>query len=502
MRTDDCRLCGNLRRGCLFYADYLYAILKDDLEQKSLALIDMLEKTPSSAYQAYLDDFARENGADVVVWDNRGTVLYTGTDTVPYLISDALISNTAGVAVETAGNGQSIVEDTAVQFCEDTHDNVTETLSVQPVEYTYIADNSASEASSVTGNQFDFVFADGVSAMISITGGFREVNQAMEALGRLLPFLIIAILLISLLASFFYARFITRPIVTASNIAGRMASLDFDARWTKPRKDEIGMLGESLNRLSDNLSFTLQELETANLALQGDIERERELERQRLAFFSAASHELKTPITILKGQLSGMLAQVGIYADREKYLARALAVTDRMEGLVKEIVTISRIESGNFALKSKPVDMYALVQKQIALDAELFAQKNISVETRLHPEVIVAGDARLLTKVLDNVFLNAVLYSPSGASVRIVLNQESFSIENTGVSIPEDSLAQLFTPFYRVEQSRNRKSGGSGLGLFLVKTILNLHAFPCVMENTADGVRFSMGFQTNGNFSR
>lgn len=108
--------------------------------------------------------------------------------------------------------------------------------------------------------------------------------------------------------------------------------------------------------------------------------------------------------------------------------------------------------------------------------------------------MIVDGDERLLAIVLDNVLMNAILYSPSGASVIMVLDSDTCSMENTGIWIPEDSLPRLFAPFYRVEQSRSRKSGGSGLGLFLVKTILDLHKITCHMENTALGVRFTMRF--------
>ncbi|MEG0759775.1 MAG: HAMP domain-containing sensor histidine kinase, partial [Raoultibacter sp.] len=333
-------------------------------------------------------------------------------------------------------------------------------------------------------------FADGTSAVLNVQGGQRAVNQAAEAMKQTLPFLLLVIVGISLLGSFFYARFITTPIVTISKIAKRIAALDFGARWKKRRADEIGGLGESLNLLSDNLSATLSKLEQANQELQQDIERERELDRQRLAFFSAASHELKTPVTILKGQLSGMLAQVGVYRDCEKYLARSLEVTGRMEGLIKEILTISRIESGSFALNAVPINLGELMQKQLTLDEELIEQKQLQLDTQIASDVMVQGNESLLANALDNVLMNAILYSPLGATIRVRVRERAFSVENTGVFIPKESLAQLFTPFYRVEQSRNRKSGGSGLGLYLVKNILELHGAVCSVENTEKGVSF------------
>ncbi len=191
--------------------------------------------------------------------------------------------------------------------------------------------------------------------------------------------------------------------------------------------------------------------------------------------------------------MSGMLAQVGNYRDREKYLARALEVTGRMEGLVKEILTVSRIESGSFSLKATPIDLSGLLEKQLDLDAELIERKNLTVETNLQ-STTVQGDEQLLAKAPSNVVLNAILFSPSGASILVEAADRAFAIENTGTSIPEESLAELFTPFYRVEQSRSRKSGGSGLELYLVKTILDRHGATCKIENTAQGVRVTARF--------
>lgn len=461
------------------------SILQDELDIKSQALIAALKQVSPGEGKALLADFARGNGAALTVWDEHGNMLYDSDpigDT-SYAAGEAAASAEAVQTVSpggtTAGSNGAQMDSAASFAMEGT---------------SYIAEGALSAGTSAAGGMYHFTFADGTKAAMNIAGGTRAVNQAAEALGRVLPFLIGVILLISLAGSLFYARLITRPIVAISRIARRMAELDFEARWEKRRGDEIGSLGDSLNLLSGNLSDALSRLKDANQALQSDIDRERELDRQRLAFFSAVSHELKTPITILRGQLSGMLAQVGIYRDREKYLARALEVTGRMEGLVKEILTVSRIESGSFSLKAKPVDLAAIMKKQLDLDGELIEQRGLKVETRLLDDSVIQGDEPLLTKVLDNVLLNAILYSPPGASILVEAGDRAFSVENTGASIPQESLALLFTPFYRVEQSRSRKSGGSGLGLYLVKTILGLHGASCGIENTPQGVRFFARF--------
>lgn len=456
------------------------SMLEDELISQSGALVDRLAETTPDGSGALIEEFIRQTGAEVTLVDAQGNVLYGSAATEGALDTQVVITEGYGFqdGAETQPSAGTSAED------------VVEQVVVQD----YVDAGAVSASEVISGGMHSFTFADGTEALITVYGGTRAVNLAVEAIDRVLPFLVGVILLISLAGSFFYARFITRPVVGLSKIARRLAALDFSARWEHGRGDEIGTLGDSLNLLSDNLCESLEKLEAANRALRQDIDRERALEKQRMAFFAAASHELKTPVTILKGQLGGMLAQVGIYRDREKYLARALEVTARMEGLIREILTINRIGSGDFLPQLRRVDISALMEEQLELDRELMEQKGLRLETKIEPGVAVRGDSALLSKAIDNVLLNAILYSPEGATVRVRVEGGAFAVENSGASVGEEALGQLFTPFYRVEQSRNRKSGGSGLGLYLVKTILDLHGAACRMENTAEGVRFSASF--------
>ena len=148
------------------------------------------------------------------------------------------------------------------------------------------------------------------------------------------------------------------------------------------------------------------------------MERARELERQRLAFFSAASHELKTPVTILKGQLSGMLDGVGVYRDREKYLARSLQVAGRMEALVGELLAVSRMESDG-ASRREAVELSALTAEKLAQDAELLEQRGMTAVEALEPGLLVEGERALLGRAVENLLSNAALYSQEGAEIRV-----------------------------------------------------------------------------------
>ena len=326
----------------------------------------------------------------------------------------------------------------------------------------------------------------------------EKESQIAEALQKAIPVLSVVIIAVSVVAAFFYTVYMTTPIKRISKISKQMASLDFSGLCTVRRTDEIGILAGSLNDLSEKLSSALSELQSANKQLQADIDKERELERQRIDFFSAASHELKTPITIIKGQLQGMLYQVGRYKDRETYLAQSLEVTDTLEKMVQELLTISRLDTPGYVCKKSEFDFSNLINERLSAQVDLFMQRELTVEKFISPEVSVSGDVRLLQKVLDNLFGNAAAYSPAGNRIFVKLWQDTekvkLTIENTGVHIPDGDIPKLFEAFYRVDQSRNRQTGGTGLGLYIVKTILDLHGAEIKIENTGQGVIVSVQF--------
>lgn len=323
-------------------------------------------------------------------------------------------------------------------------------------------------------------------------------SQVVEALHKALPALTIVIIMVSVLVAVFYAWYITAPIKKISKMSRRMASMDFSSLCPVDRTDEIGVLADSLNTLSSNLSVALMELKEANQKLQADIDKERELERQRVEFFSATSHELKTPITIIKGQLQGMLYQVGRYKDRETYLAQSLEVTNTLEKMVQELLTISRLDTPGYVCKKSDIDFSRLINERLIAYEDLFMQKELNVEKTVTPEFHITGDIQLLQKVLDNLLGNAATYSGIGNCIFVKLWNElgkiKLTIENTGVHIPDEDIPKLFEAFYRVEQSRNRQTGGTGLGLYIVKTILELHGAEIEIANSAQGVIVSVQF--------
>ena len=228
------------------------------------------------------------------------------------------------------------------------------------------------------------------------------------------------------------------------------------------------------------------------------MEKERDMERRRTAFFSAASHELKTPVTILRGQLTGMLEGIDVYRDRDRYLLRSLQVTGRMENLIREMLVISRMEAETEEIRQESLLLSDLIEKQMTLYGELAEQRGQHLISALSSDVTVTGNPSLLGKAIGNLLSNASLYSPEGAEIRVRCGKKQghpvITVENTGIHISEESLPHLFDAFYRAESSRSRSTGGSGLGLYLVRMILKRHNASCAIENTADGVLVTVLF--------
>ena len=350
-----------------------------------------------------------------------------------------------------------------------------------------------------TTREYEISFADSTEAYILLLAkNTNKESQVVLALQKTLPILSVAILLVSVIAAFFYTWYMTKPIKKISKLSKQMADMDFSGLCPTNRTDEIGVLSHSLNDLSKKLAAALSELQEANQKLQADIDMERRLEKQRVEFFAAASHELKTPITIIKGQLQGMLYQVGRYKDRETYLAQSLEITDTLGKMVQELLTISRLDTPGYTCKKSNLNLSNFIIDRITVFEDLFMQKDLTVEQSISPEIYILGDMQLLQKALDNLLGNAAAYSGAGNQVLIKLWKETetttLTIENTGAHIPDEAISKLFEPFYRVDQSRNRQTGGTGLGLYIVKTILDLHGAKIEIANTIQGVIVDLQF--------
>lgn len=313
----------------------------------------------------------------------------------------------------------------------------------------------------------EMMFADRPQSYLFTIVSLTSSNQELiSALLKLLPFLLALIFSVSLLVAWICSRIIVRPITEISEISRRMANLDMTWECRINRTDEIGVLANSLNSMSHNLSNTMMELETANQHLKQDMEHIDELNKQRQYFFATASHELKTPITIIKGQVESMIMGIGRYKDTHEVLPETLKEIENMEQLVKEILSISKLEM-NAINHMEFISLTDILKRVCEHLAPLATEKNIHVNNNISADIILMGNEPLLEKAVHNIINNAIRHSPNRAEMKIDLSPQSLCVINSGVNIPKEDLDKLFTPFYRVEKSHNRLTGGSGLGLYL-----------------------------------
>lgn len=378
-------------------------------------------------------------------------------------------------------------------FC--IQNNATATLidDKNTLNFGEIQSNEQSVATSTIST--DITFSDSKTEYMLV---LSSVTQAAERIShlmlRFLPVVFFIIVLLSVLSAFICSKVIVTPIAKISQISKRMTSLDMTWRCDIESDDEIGVLASSLNTMAVKLQTTMGELENANEQLAADVRKFQALEKQRRNFFAAVSHELKTPLTILKGQIENMILGYGDYQNHEKYLPEALKATENIEYLVKEIITISKIESMDLQDTLQDISLLSSVNETIEALLPLAKDKNIQIHQNINRDMIISANLNLWKKALSNIIGNAIRHSPCDEEVFISLQSleqgNVLVVENTGVSISEDDLPHMFTPFYRADKSRSKATGGSGLGLYIVKTILDLHGMTYCIKNTDQGVAF------------
>lgn len=331
------------------------------------------------------------------------------------------------------------------------------------------------------------------SSLLTVLAPASTAEEITRTFLQMLPYVTMLILFISALSAWLCSRRIVEPVLEISRISQRMAQMDMTWRCETERTDELGMLAASLNTLSVRLTEAMEKLETANAKLREEIAASRTLEKQRRDFFAAASHELKTPVTILKGQIESMLLGIGDYQNHEKYLPQALAAVERMENLIWEILAAAKMESGVPASAFSQEPLAPVLGSCIAEIEPLAAQKQIVINAeQIDEAVCIHINRQLFQKAVSGILSNAVRYSPEGQHITVTLTDSTLTVINTGVTISEADLPSLFAPFYRAEKSRSRENGGSGLGLYLVKMILELHKLPFRLENAGNAVRFTV----------
>ena len=306
----------------------------------------------------------------------------------------------------------------------------------------------------------------------------------------------IGILIIGVIAAYIFSSYITKPIQQLSDIAERMSNLDFDVKYHGKDKSEIGVLGNSMNNMSKKLEENISQLKSANKELQRDIDRKVKMEEVRTEFLSNVSHELKTPIALIQGYAEGL--KEGISDDPESmdfYCDVIIDEAGKMNNMVKKLLTLNQIEFGNEELVMERFDIIELITSIVNANELRASQKGIQIEFNQRDEHIdVWSDEYKIEEVVTNYITNAINHcdfeNRSEVSVERIGDDVRVHVFNTGKNIPEEDIPNIWQKFYKVDKARTREYGGNGIGLSIVKAIMDSYGKGFGVINKSNGVEF------------
>lgn len=326
---------------------------------------------------------------------------------------------------------------------------------------------------------------DGNPAYLFAMTSLQPVNEAAGMIKEYYVYIIIATMLLVVLASFYYSRQITRPLLRINRTTRQMADLDFSKKIPITTKDEIGDLSRNINELSERLHSHI-------LRLEQDIEKEKQLENTRKEFISGVSHELKTPLSVIQSCLAIM--KDGVASHKRDYYFQAMEdEVKRMDLLIVDMLELAKYESGTYTMEMDSFYIDAVIERVCAKLAPDIEAKQLHLDTSLKPVKVLANERRI-EQVIVNFLSNAIRYTPEQESILVSILEDrdtvKIRIENKGTRIPDEQLEKIWDRFYRGEPSRQRSAGGTGLGLAISKKILEMHGVPYGAINTPEGVMF------------
>lgn len=327
--------------------------------------------------------------------------------------------------------------------------------------------------------------SDATNSYVFSMTSLQPVDEAVQMIEEYYIYIVVFVSLLILLASYYYSIKIAKPLLKINRTTEKIANLDFSETIAVHSHDEIGDLSRNINLLSNRLSMYIEQL-------QQDIEKEKKLENTRKEFISGVSHELKTPLSIMKSCITILRGNVANHK-KEYYFDALEKEVDKMDLLIIDMLELAKYESGTYKMQMDSFYIHSLVEEVCEKLMPEIQQKQLQVETHLSQVEVVANQRRI-EQVLTNFLTNAIQYSPS--QERIILGIEvkgelvKISVENKGAQIEKEHLEKIWERFYRIDISRKRSDGGTGLGLAISKNILTLHEVEYGVCNTKNGVQF------------
>ncbi|MDL2295267.1 HAMP domain-containing histidine kinase [Lachnospiraceae bacterium OttesenSCG-928-E19] len=323
----------------------------------------------------------------------------------------------------------------------------------------------------------------------------ESIRESAKISNKFLLYVGMIITLLSVVLVWYFAKRFTQPILELTAVSKRMTELEFDVKYKSGGKNEIGVLGENFNKMSEKLETTISELKNANLELQRDIEKKEKTERIRSEFMGNVSHELKTPIALIQGYAEGL--KEGINEDlesREFYCDVIIDEATKMNQLVKNLMSLNQVEAGGDETLLERFDIVQLISGVLQSSEILIQQKEVSIHFSKEHSVYVWGDQFKVEQVVRNYIQNALNHLDGDRVIDIkeveVGEKVRISVFNTGHAIPEEDVERIWDKFYKVDKAHTREYGGNGIGLSIVKAIMESMKQEYGVKNYDNGVEF------------
>jgi len=305
----------------------------------------------------------------------------------------------------------------------------------------------------------------------------------------------IAIFIGSLFFVYIFSLHITRPIIALNSIIRRMVNMDFSYRANIKSGDELEELGDNMNFLSSELEKNIGELKLSNMKLKDEVEKRKKIDELRKEFIASVTHEIKTPITVINTHAEMLLYDLVENTDeRKEYLKTIMSEGSDISTLLNELIKLIKLEEKIVDIKIEKLDLFNLIEEESSKYKIDLVGKEVNLILNLEKNLIALGDEFKIRQVVNNLLSNGVSYVDNGGELKVNLetveDKARVEIINTGSFIPEDKIENIWKAFYRVEESRNKKYGGTGLGLTIVSGILERHRSKFGVENIDNGVKF------------
>ena len=344
-----------------------------------------------------------------------------------------------------------------------------------------IADGQTVDPRSVILQQGSVANSQGQTIAVKLLADVAPVTQAKLATLQVLPYTMLGSLLVALMFSYIYSRFVTRPIRQMAAVTTTMQRLEKGAHYPVSSSDEIGVLGRNINELYQNLWQTIRSLEYENKRIT-------QLQKEKIAFLRAASHELKTPLAALRIMLENMQLNIGEYKNRDQYLAESVAQVDRLAAMVNDV-----LRSGSVAEQALRQEKRLRIDKMVAEvvdDYVLLAKtRGMTFEVNAEPTTFRAN-CDMMRHVISNLVSNAVRHGDAGSVIKLTCDQRELAIENACKPLTKQQLQHVFDPFYRSSDGTKQHADSSGIGLYTVKMLLDAKSLDYEFVPHGRGMRF------------